>query len=93
MVKSTSTENLWHLESCNIKSPAYQTIVGNWVRGEGKNNTDLQANLQINKLENALHSWKISPAVEARKELFNLRVGGPEPLVILVFQKQAAKYL
>lgn len=67
-IKSNSSNSLWHLESCTIKSPAYQlTMQGDWRQTEGKNTTTFQANLQISKLADTLESWHITPAVEAHQ--------------------------
>ena len=67
-LKSTSTDVLWHLDFCNIKSPAYfLTIKGDWSKHGDKNNTNLQANLQMSKLGDSLQSWHITPVVDAHK--------------------------
>ncbi len=67
-IKSTSNNTQWHLENGTIKSPAYQlTMQGEWKQIEGKNTTNLQANLQISKLADTLESWHITPAVETHQ--------------------------
>lgn len=67
-IKSNSAKGHWHLEHCNIKSPGYElTMKGDWIQREGKNSTDVQANLHITKLENTLQNWQITPVVESNK--------------------------
>ncbi len=67
-IKSTSTNAQWHLDYFNIKSPTYQLAMkGDWLQRDGKNTTDLQANLHIGKLEDILESWHITPVLGAHK--------------------------
>lgn len=66
-LKSTSTSNLWHLDYCTIKSPAYELMMKGYWTQQGNARTNLQANLQISKLADTLQSWNITPAVEAHK--------------------------
>ena len=67
-IKSNSTKGHWHLDHCNIKSPSYElTVKGDWKQRDGKNSTDVQADLHIIKLENTLKNWNITPVVESNK--------------------------
>ena len=83
-MKSTSTDANWHLDSCTVTSPAYQlTMKGNWKQNGNKNNTDLQGNLQISKLEDGLEALHITPVVEAHKG--NIQFEGTWPGAINEF--------
>ncbi len=67
-LKSSSTDSNWHLDYCKITSPDYQlTLKGDWSLREGKNNTSLQANVQIDNLAKSLQLWHITPVVEAHQ--------------------------
>ena len=77
-IKSTSANNHWQLDSCTIKSPTYQlSMQGKWTQQDGKNKTDMQANLQISKLSDTLINLHITPAMEANKG--NIRFTGGWP--------------
>ncbi len=53
---------------CKIKSPEYQlTMTGDWKQESGKNNSSIQADLQVNKFEQGLQRFKMTPAVKQRK--------------------------
>lgn len=81
-IKSTSTRDRWHLESCTLNSMAYQlTMNGDWTLREGINRTDIQANLLISKLEDTLQNWHIMPVVEAQKGDMQFRGGWPGTII------------
>lgn len=67
-LKSTSTATAWNLDDFKIKSVNYLlTAKGSWIASAEKNNTTLQANLQVEHLEKALENWQITPALEAHE--------------------------
>ncbi len=67
-LKSMSSDSTWHLQECNIKSPAYGVVLkGDWKQTGEKNNTDIQAVLQINKLADILKQLDLTPVIDAKK--------------------------
>ena len=77
-LKSTSSEGAWHLEQCNIKTPEYQlTMSGDWKQSGGKDTSNVQADLQINKFEEGLQRFKMTPAVEAHKGVMQFKGDWP----------------
>lgn len=67
-LKSTSKPATWHLDYCKIKAPGYLlSMTGDWKQSGLKNNTDVQATIQINDLAQSLKHWHITPAVDAHQ--------------------------
>lgn len=78
LLKSTSSEGAWHLEMCKIKSPEYLlTMTGDWKQSNGKDTSNLQADLQINKFEEGLQRFKMTPAVEAHQGTMQFKADWP----------------
>ena len=78
VLKSSTTETNWHLDYCKINSPEYQlSLKGDWSRHKGKNNTAIQAELQVNDLAKSLQLWHITPVLEAHQGGVQFHGGWP----------------
>jgi len=87
-LESTSTQKMWTLKSCKIKSPDYLlTVQGDWKRDGKQNNTHLQADLQLFDLGKALARWNIIPAVEAHKGTVMFNGGWPNTILAFSLDK------
>ena len=76
VLKTTSTEANWHMDYCKINSPGYRlTLKGDWSQRENKNNTDLEAELQIDNLGLGLRRWDITPVVDAHQGIVQFKGG------------------
>jgi uncharacterized protein YhdP len=77
-IKSTSTANKWNLDYCKIKTPEYLlTMQGAWERVNKKDTSNLEANLHLSDLGQALARWGIAPAVEAKRSDVTFKGGWP----------------
>ena len=77
-IKSTSTPSKWVLDSFTIKTPEYLLAVqGYWERVGKKDQTNLEANLQMSDLGKTLARWQIAPAVEAKRSNVSFKGGWP----------------
>lgn len=66
--KTTSGDNVWHLDSLNLTTPYYQVMAkGEWTNTEAANKSSLEATMVVNDLARALSFWDISPVVFANK--------------------------
>lgn len=57
----------WDLNMGLLQTPEYELhFSGDWNQKEDKNNSNLEAQLHISHLENALQRWGVTPVVDAR---------------------------
>lgn len=80
-IKTTPHPDSWRLDYCKISSPYYEFMAkGDWLRDDKRNQTKIEASLNINNLAKSLERWKISPVVEAKSGVIRFQGGWPGPL-------------
>lgn len=77
-LKTTSSNKRWQLNSCKLKTDAYQlSATGDWKQENNTNATNIKADLHITDLANSLRRIKVSPVVEAHRGDLRFEGGWP----------------
>ncbi|MCE3046094.1 YhdP family protein [Legionella sp. 16cNR16C] len=67
-LKAISTRSGWKIDSCTLKSPAYQmTAKGLWSPQQNGSKTEIQSNVELTDLAKGLEQFNISPVVEGQE--------------------------
>lgn len=77
-LKTNSSNRTFHIDHCNVISPTYRLgINGDWTQLGDKNNTNLQAVLQMSQLAETLERLNITPVINAKKTDIQFKGGWP----------------
>ncbi|KTC73088.1 transmembrane protein [Legionella birminghamensis] len=77
-LKAISTRAGWKIDSCSLKSPAYQiNAKGLWASDQNGSKTDIQSRIEITDIAKGLEQFNISPAVEGHEGLIRLSGSWP----------------
>ncbi|STX51915.1 transmembrane protein [Legionella busanensis] len=73
-IKAIVKNNVLHVNNFNLKTPEYiLQAQGDWQQTAKSNLTSMQGSIHVNNLAQALHRFKMSPAVEAHQGKLNFK--------------------